>query len=80
MPAMESTSDEILADTPRSGVGEEAVAQLRDVLYRSDLVKFAKFIPGPDENEKSLAEAVSFVELTRVYAAPADRVPAGGGS
>lgn len=62
--AMESTSDEILASAPVVAQSPAAVSALRDVLTRSDLVKFAKFIPPPEHNERSLAESVSFVELT----------------
>ncbi len=65
VPAMESTSDEILADPTIAGLVPDAVAGLRDALTRSDLVKFAKFIPQPEQNERSIAESVSFVELTR---------------
>jgi hypothetical protein len=65
MPAMESTSDEILSSPAVSALAAEAVSSLGDVLTRADLVKFAKFIPPPDQNEKSFSESVSFVELTR---------------
>jgi hypothetical protein len=71
--AMESTSDEILAFAPVSALEPAAVAALREVLTRSDLVKFAKLIPPPDQNERSIAHSVSFVELTR-GAAPAAAV------
>ncbi len=77
MPAMESTSDEILRASRSAGFGESAVTLLAGILYRSDLVKFAKFVPEPSENEKSLEGAVSFVEQTRaVRKAGAERVPA----
>jgi len=65
LPAMESTSDEILGAVTAAGFERGAVALLRDLLTRSDLVKFAKFVPGTGENEKSLDGAVSFVEQTR---------------
>ncbi len=65
VPAMESTSGEILGSGPVSGLGREPLAGLRDLLLRSDLVKFAKFIPAPEENERSFSGAVTFVETTR---------------
>jgi hypothetical protein len=66
VPAMESTSDEILVASRGAGFGEGVVALLGDILLRSDLVKFAKFVPEPSQNEKSLEGAVAFVEQTRV--------------
>ena len=65
MPAMESTSDEILSSPAVSALDPGAVAALRDVLSRSDLAKFARFVPPPEQNERSFAASVSFVELTR---------------
>ncbi len=65
MPAMESTSEEILSSPAVAGLAPAAVGGLRDALTRSDLVKFAKFIPPPEQNERSIAESISFVELTR---------------
>jgi hypothetical protein len=70
MPAMESTSDEILSSPAVSTLAAAPVEALRDVLRRADLVKFAKFVPSPGENEKSFAESVSFVELTRKLPRP----------
>jgi hypothetical protein len=71
MPAMESTSDEILSSPTVSALAQDAVGALRDVLTRSDLAKFAKFVPPPEQNEKSFAESVSFVELTGKSPRPA---------
>jgi hypothetical protein len=71
MPAMESTSDEILSSPAVSTLAATPVEALRDVLRRADLVKFAKFVPSPGENEKSFAESVSFVELTGKLPRPA---------
>lgn len=65
VPAMESTSEEILGSVPIAGLGREASGVLRDLLLRSDLVKFAKFLPPAEENERSFSGAVSFVEATR---------------
>ncbi len=76
VPAMESTSDEILSSGPVAGLVPEAVSALRDVFTRSDLVKFAKFVPPPEQNERSFAESVSFVELTRRKRAAETPTPA----
>ena len=73
MPAMESTSDEILSSAPVASLPPDAAGALRDVLVRSDLAKFAKFVPPPEQNERSFRHSVGFVELTRRAAAPAQR-------
>jgi hypothetical protein len=74
VPAMESTSEEIFSSAPVAGLLPEALSAIKDVLVRSDFVKFAKFIPPPEQNEKSFAASVSFVELTR-KARPAAEEP-----
>ncbi len=72
--ALESTSGEILGSSPiRSLPGDEREA-LRELLTRADLVKFAKFQPVPEEHERSLRLAVSFVEST--WRRVAQQVPA----
>ena len=64
--AMEMTSEEII-DTLRymRRDHKEAYSKLQSILQISDLVKFAKWIPTPDESEKSLKDAYSFVEQTK---------------
>jgi hypothetical protein len=54
-------------------------SQLRDFLRQSDLVKFANHIPSPEDIEKALATAESFVEETRADAI-ATRATAGAES
>lgn len=66
LPAMEMTSDEII--THLSFIKNEhstAYASLRQVLQLADLVKFAKWVPLPEENENSLSWAVMFVNQTK---------------
>jgi len=62
---MEKTSDEILEILSSVVDSEEAVELLRKMLPVSDLVKFAKYVPLPDENEQSLQTVYDFVEKTR---------------
>jgi len=64
--AMEMTSEEIL-DTLRYMRREkkETYEKLQNILRTSDLVKFAKWQPLPDESEKSLKDAFVFVEKTK---------------
>jgi hypothetical protein len=67
--AMESTSEEILDE-----LGEKTIIRkewreiLREVLSMADLVKFAKYLPMPEEHERSMEYAVDFINIT--FAAP----------
>jgi hypothetical protein len=65
--AMEMTSEEVL-DTLRYMRREqkEVYEKLQAMLQISDLVKFAKWKPTPDESEKSLKDAYVFVEQTKL--------------
>ena len=64
---MEQTSDETLTEFKyrRDLVSEKAFNNLRDLLKLADLVKFAKFIPLPDDNNLSLVNAYFFVNETK---------------
>jgi len=62
--AMESTSDEILQSFANLMIDKEIKESLKEILYRADLVKFAKFLPLAEENEASMALAFKFVEST----------------
>lgn len=72
IPAMESTTDEILDSPAVASLAGEAAGRLRGVLSTSDLVKFAKHIPTPERNERSLADASEFVRETRRRRDPAE--------
>jgi hypothetical protein len=64
--AMEQTSEEILHDMELRKLCEhEHLDSLREVFYTSDLVKFAKFVPPPDENESCFRQTQLFVEKTK---------------
>ena len=62
--AMELTTDEILALTKKNPEFEQVRQILKEVLELSDLVKFAKFVPLEDENNRSMLNAFAFVEKT----------------
>jgi hypothetical protein len=62
--AMEMVTDEILASEPVKTIEPETRGRLQKLLTLSDLVKFAKFQPRPEENEASLASARAVVEQT----------------
>ncbi len=66
VPALEQTSVEILDALQSSEVDKKSKDQLTQVLELSDLVKFAKFEPLPDENGLTLMNAYFFVNQTKV--------------
>jgi len=61
--AMEMVSDEIL-EAVAIEVTTDIFHKLRDLLQISDLVKFAKWSPLPDDHDRCFKEAVDFVRLT----------------
>lgn len=65
MPAMEMTSSEILAGLKDDLTDQVSTGRLTDVMLTADLVKFAKYTPDPDKNEKIYFEAYYFVEETK---------------
>ena len=62
--AMEMTTEEIMASLQNSDLSKEMKGALNEILVRADFAKFAKFQPGPQENEASLKAAFNFVEGT----------------
>ncbi|HAN17740.1 MAG: hypothetical protein A2X13_08300 [Bacteroidetes bacterium GWC2_33_15] len=64
---LERTSDEILQSLKISDFNDEkSFTLLKDIFKTSDLVKFAKFKPLQDENEKCLNGAYEFVDRTKL--------------
>jgi len=67
LPAMEKTSAEILADLNETKyLDDDLVIKLQEVLQRADFVKFAKSMPLPDENEKSLKLIWEIVDRSKL--------------
>lgn len=62
--ALESTTDEILADLKKFDLSTELLAQLEELLMTADLVKFAKMKPLPNENTLYVQRAFDFVDKT----------------
>ena len=62
--AMEMTTDEIVALVKKNKDLDEIRVVLKEMLELSDLVKFAKFIPLENENEKAVLDAFMIVEKT----------------
>lgn len=65
LPALESTSEDILMMSSRHAVLKEHALRLKQVLQLADLVKFAKANPLPVEHEHSLTLAFEFVQSTQ---------------
>jgi len=63
--AMEQTTDEILWSFRNVAIDEESKIKLKRVLILADLVKFAKELPMPNENEMSLTNSYDFINGTK---------------
>lgn len=63
--ATEMTSYEILERLEESR-DKESLSELRDLLSTADMVKFAKFKPMLNENDRNLVSAMEFVNETKV--------------
>lgn len=66
MPALEETTDEILAGLERLRPGAELMGSTERVLRRADLVKFAKAQPSVQEHEEAFAAVHEFVDRTKI--------------
>lgn len=64
VPALESTTDDLLGILRMSSMGAAQREQLANLLRMADMVKFAKWTPLPTENEQLLAGAVKLVQQT----------------
>lgn len=64
VPALESTTDELLNELRVSALPADERIQLENMLRVSDLVKFAKARPTPSENEQLMAGALRFITVT----------------
>tara|TARA_R110002124_G_scaffold274866_2_gene444924 strand:- start:9227 stop:10225 length:999 start_codon:yes stop_codon:yes gene_type:complete len=66
IPALESTTREVLRYMDAFGVDVEMVKQVRIVLNEADMIKFAKFKPTLDESWKAFHEGWAFFERARI--------------
>lgn len=64
VPALERTTDELLHELRVSPLNGDQRTQLANMLRLADMVKFAKALPAPAENEQMMAAAIRFVETT----------------
>lgn len=64
VPALESTTDELLQELKLSALSVDQRGQLGNMLRMADMVKFAKALPSPIENEQMMSGALRFVQDT----------------
>jgi len=65
LPALEQTTEEIIFSFRNVAVDKESMGKLKQILILADLVKFAKELPLPNENEISMTNAYDFVNGTK---------------
>jgi len=63
--ALESVTPDILRDLQRTDVAPELQAKLKSILALSDMVKFAKFEPLPNEHKQVLERSFEWVNQTK---------------
>ncbi|MBK7382088.1 MAG: hypothetical protein IPI81_01965 [Flavobacteriales bacterium] len=61
IPALESTTDELMHELRVSPLTSEQQGLLGNMLRLADMVKFAKALPAPEENEQMITSARRFV-------------------
>ncbi|MBL7981507.1 MAG: hypothetical protein JNL52_06805 [Flavobacteriales bacterium] len=64
IPALERTTDELLQAIRVTTLSPEQQQLLANMLRAADLVKFAKAVPSPSENEQLLRSARDFIRAT----------------
>jgi hypothetical protein len=65
VPALESTTDELIRELRVSPLSTDQRGQLENMLRLADMVKFAKTTPSSEENERMMTSTVRFVSETR---------------
>ena len=68
VPALERTTDELLHELRVSPLSADHRTLLANMLREADLVKFAKALPGPQENEQLMISARRFISATANHA------------
>ncbi|MCU0424701.1 MAG: BatD family protein [Candidatus Kapabacteria bacterium] len=61
---LEATTDEILAELRAKSCPQPTIDLLATVLKKADMVKFAKYVPLPEENEQGMKIATEIVQIT----------------
>lgn len=66
IPALESTTRELLDDLHRLRVDDDLIQLIKEVMREADMVKFARYTPTVDQAFKALDKAEKFAEKTTV--------------
>jgi hypothetical protein len=70
LPALESTSRELLTMLKNGAIDENLIDDTRAVLQEADMVKFAKFKPTTKQANRALEKAYDFLERAREIDGP----------
>jgi hypothetical protein len=68
MMAMEETTDEIMGGLRHLRFPDQMLGTAENILRRADLVKFAKYLPVPAENEEMITVVHELVDKTKIVA------------
>ena len=72
IPALESTSDEIVTDIKKKDISTTLINEMKNILQVADLVKFAKSKPSMNIHQEFMEKALSFVRETKKIDEPAE--------
>lgn len=64
--AMEMTTTEVLEKLNQMGLPEDIYSLFETFFHKCDLVKFAKYVPSPDEIVEALETAYAIVQRTKI--------------
>lgn len=70
IPALESTSREILQALRARSIDSDLIDETRSVLEEADMVKFAKFTPTTDQADRALRKAQAFLQRAQEIDGP----------
>ena len=65
IPALESTSTELIQKLKGTDIPDETALELGNILFQADLAKFAKGTPPPDFGDISMQFALRLIEITK---------------
>lgn len=70
IPALESTSGEIMYELNRRSLDQELIDQTQKVLNEADMVKFAKFTPTEEQAQQALDKGEAFLKKAKKIDGP----------
>ena len=70
IPAMEMTTTQLFSALHEQSLDEKYIDMISAILMKSDLVKFAKFIPSADEHQQIWQLSFDFVDETKLVFEP----------